>query len=147
MYPAQPAEGPEHTKSTCCLQTSPDSTYKGIGVSNLLGDIFTGVLMTGKRSCRLMNLPFSACPVTSKGHLGTKLTPEYLLYLAVSMPKKSKCDQSQRPYYQVVYGSCIILLCNLLHCSTLFYTDFRINVIKDRGSIVHERHLDHFHHP
>ena len=23
----QPAEGPEHPKSTCCLQTSPNSTY------------------------------------------------------------------------------------------------------------------------
>ena len=28
MYSAQPAEGPEHTKSMCCLQTSQDSTYE-----------------------------------------------------------------------------------------------------------------------
>ena len=43
--------------------------------------------MTGKRSCRLINLPFSACPATIKGISVQKLTPEYFLYLAVSMPK------------------------------------------------------------
>ena len=32
----------------------------------------TGVLITGKSSCRMMNLPFSACPATNKGHLGAK---------------------------------------------------------------------------
>ena len=28
-----------------------------------------------KRSCRLMNLPFSACPATNKGHFGAKIDP------------------------------------------------------------------------
>ena len=44
--------------------------------------------MNGKGSCRLMNLPFSACPATNKGIWVQKLTPEYSLYLAVSMPQK-----------------------------------------------------------
>ena len=106
----------------------------GIDVSNLLWDIFTGVLMTGKRSCRLMNLPFSACPATNKGHLSANIDP-WILPISSSQhaPKTSKCDQSQRLYYQVVY-CCIIVLYDLLHCSMFFYTDFRINVVKDRGS-------------
>ena len=91
--------------------------------------------MTGKRSCRLMHLPFSACPVTNTGHFGAQIDP---LILPISSSqhaqKTSKCDPSQRPYYQVVYCSCINVLYDLLHCSILFYTDFRINVIKDRGS-------------
>ena len=73
-----------------------------IGVSNLLWDIFMGVLMTGKRSCCLMNLPFSACPAANKGHFGAKIDPWILLVSSSQYAQKS--------------------------------TDFRINVIKDRGS-------------
>ena len=70
--------------------------------------------MTGKRSCRLINLPFSACPATNKGHLGAKIDPQILLVsCSQHAQKNSKCDPSQRPYYQVVYCSYIIVLYDL----------------------------------
>ena len=46
------------------------------------------------------------------------------------MPKKLG-DQSQSPYYEVMYCSCIIVFYDLFYCSTLFYTDFQINVHND----------------
>ena len=64
MYPARPAQRHEHTTSMCCLQSSPKSTMKK------KYHIFTGVLINGKRSCDLMNPPFSASPATKKGRMG-----------------------------------------------------------------------------
>ena len=91
--------------------------------------------MNRKGSWRLTHLPFNASPATNKGHLGTIIDictlPESSCQHA---PKTSKCDPGQRPYYQVSYCLRITVLNELLHCFTLFYTDFRINAIKDRGS-------------
>ena len=72
-----------------------------------------------KRSHGLIDPPFSTSPSTNKGHLSAKT---------------SKCDQSRKSYYHVLYCSCIIDLYEILHCFAMFYTDFLLNVIKDRES-------------
>ena len=54
MYPALHAEGPEQP-SQCAASKSLLTSH----MRKKLGDIFTGVLLIGKRSCGLINPPFS----------------------------------------------------------------------------------------
>ena len=79
---------PEHTKSTCCLQTSPHSTYEEY-VSPICSE-------KSLRECWWLekghvvwwNCLSVHVQQRIKGIWVQKLTPESFLYLAVSMPKK-----------------------------------------------------------
>ena len=108
---------------------------RGRIVSNLLWDIFTGVLMIGKGSCGLMNPPFMHLQQQILDILVQKLTPEFFPKLAVSMTKRLESvfkanGHTTKCCIDHIYWFCM----NDYTVLPCFMLIFLINVIKVRGS-------------
>ena len=98
---------------------------KRVNILSKLNYIF--FFTSDHRSCGLMNPPFSASRIDIWVQ---KLTPEYFLNLAVSMPKDFQSLIKPKAIISinfVLYRSYITVFYDFLHCFTIFYID-RIKV-------------------
>ena len=73
---------PSDVSSTACRRTCRRAASKPVLTPHMRNRCFQfalrylhGSVDDRKRSCHLMNLPFSACPATNKGHLDAKIDP------------------------------------------------------------------------